>query len=240
MKFTQESAALVLLAGLSQAAIITTTLSPGAQSSVAAVEQQDPLGGLILEIFQSTTMLNFLNGNYPPGLMSFMGDVFNYDGDDFPTSLFANNFPWGEFETLLSNAPWKEDYLSQAGVEDIYPPSHYAVMTITNDEPESTTATSEKPAPTQTQTTVFSTTEAPTTTTPTTSAEPATSSTTSAEPTTSTTSAESSEEETTAAPSTIPESTSSAMQTPVTSEYSDVANGLAVPGTLALLALAFL
>lgn len=233
MKLTQYSLALVTLASLGQTAVITTTLSPAEQTNAAVVAQQDALGNIVQGIFLTTSLMNFLNNQYPPELLKFMASIYNYDGSDFPTSIFVDSFPFSEFESVFNAAPWKDTFLAEQGISTINDPSYYAVMTITGDSTES--ATSETETPSATSTTIPETSTAETSSETPTSSESSTSETTTAETTTEVPTTSS--EETTL----ITSSTSSAAPTPIISEYSDSgASSMAIPGAIALFAIAFL
>lgn len=246
MKLT-GSVFLAAVASIAHGAIVTTTLSPAEQTSAAVVAQQGILEAVIEGVFLTTTMLDFLDGNYPPSLLSLMGDVYNYEGSDFPTSLFVNQLPFSEFVEIFNEAPWKDQILSANGATTLYDPSHYSVVTVTNDDPESTTAT---PTPSKTSTTIPETTSKtspssePTSepTSETTSSAPETIPTSTSATTTSPTYSETSQASSatsTAEPTTLEtSSTSSAEPTLTTSEFpANAAAELAVPGVIALFAL---
>ncbi|TID31341.1 hypothetical protein CANINC_000052 [Pichia inconspicua] len=153
---------LALIAGVfAQTTVFTTTTTttrdPAAAATEAAAEQQQFLLTVILDAFKNAgryqSVMEQEGMALPPELIQFVAELKVQDSDHgFPTSLFANRFPFTQFATFVEKFTWVSTYYDP-GMTTFKVPSEFAtqvieeVITSTIDGSESsTTAVSFQPS----------------------------------------------------------------------------------------------
>lgn len=142
--------------------LITTTLCLAErtldnleQRSSALIEQENFIEDAIINIAedygQYTSYMAKHNMEFPQALMQFYVYMTAETDSDFPTSLFASQFPFTDFYTYITAFPWYTSLLEEAGATTFYLPEHYATVpetTSSETSSESSTSVTSSPSPT--------------------------------------------------------------------------------------------
>ncbi|GMM27729.1 hypothetical protein DAMA08_004450 [Martiniozyma asiatica (nom. inval.)] len=124
---------------LTGANLITTTLSPAQQTSAAVIGQKSLLEQLAYDIYSNTNYDDYLstsNDQAQTEIYDFIVKLGNYNGNDFPTSIFVDSFPFDEYTLFMAKIPWYSSLLKKNGASTLLVPSDYAVETITTSDDE--------------------------------------------------------------------------------------------------------
>lgn len=113
---------------------VTTTRDPAAAATEAAAEQQQFLLTVILDAFKNAgryqSVMEQEGMALPPELIQFVAELKVQDSDHgFPTSLFANRFPFTQFSTFVDKFPWVTTYYDP-GMSTFKVPSEFLTQVV--------------------------------------------------------------------------------------------------------------